>query len=157
MMKQLGIAILGLLFIGVSTASFAQQPQRPAKPTVSKPAAKTPGTRGIAIEGKPDAAPAVAPAEPPESGEDVTAKPAEPPLPAAAKAAAPPAAGKGAPVAAKPAEPPPVAAVEKGPPGEKPPAVVDKPILKQRPVVRAGPPPRRPPPRPRYGYGGGYY
>jgi hypothetical protein len=101
MMKQLGIAVVGLLFIGVSTASFAQQPQRPAKPTVSKPAAKPPGTRGIAVEGKPDAAPAAAPAEPPE-GEDVAAQPPAPPPPAAKPGAA----------AAKPAAPPPPAAAK---------------------------------------------
>jgi hypothetical protein len=135
MLKQAGFATLTLLVLSASTPASAQQPQLAVQPTVSgKPAPKK-ATRGIVIEkSAEDAAPTTS-AVPPADEPKVVTKPAAPTT-----------------TAAKPADISPPPPAEKPDGADKAAPAVNKPVLKEKPVVRAKPRPQRP----RYGHGGYY-
>ena len=134
MLKQAGFATLTLLVLSASTPASAQQPQL-AEPTVSgKPAPKK-ATRGIVIEkSAEDPAPSTS-AAPPAGEPKVPTKPAAPTT-----------------TAAKPADISPRPLAEKPDGADKAAPAVNKPVLKEKPVVRAKPRSQRP----RYGHGGYY-
>jgi hypothetical protein len=135
MLKQAGFAALAILVISASNSALGQQPQPAVKPTASgKPAPKR-ATRAIVIEKSAEDPVPTPPAGPPADEAKGVSKPA-------------------APIAAvaKPADIPPPPTAEKPEVADKPPPGVKKPVLRDKPVVRAKPRPQRP----RYGYGGYY-
>ena len=135
MLKKAGFAILTVLVLSPSTPASAQQPQLAVQPTVSgKPAPKK-ATRGIVIEkSAEDTAPTTS-VVPPADEPKVVTKPAAPTT-----------------TAAKPADISPRPLAEKPDGADKAAPAVNKPVLKEKPVVRAKPRSQRP----RYGHGGYY-